>query len=108
MLVIVENKRIRLELKKKTTDAIRLHKKYFRKSLQPLSYNNNNNSNMGGNEMHFKYENSMQEVRDYYGLLEETERQHLRLAMTEERNQYCTFFRAFKPVIVSIHAIMTP
>jgi hypothetical protein len=94
---ILENKKIRVELKKKTSDAIRLHKKYFKKPQQPSSSSNHVN----GNETQYKYENSLQEVKDYYALLEESEKQHLRLAMIEERNQFCTLFRSLKPVIVS-------
>ncbi len=104
-LLIIEYKKLRIELKKKATDTLRLQKKLFKKNQQ-LQQQTNLNSNThiysSLNDARYKYENSVREVNDYYTLLEETEKQHLRLAMIEERNHFCTFFKLIKPIIVRI------
>jgi len=87
----LEYKKLRIELKKKATDTLRLQKKLIKRNHQQTT---------NINELRYKYENSLKEVNDYYTLLEETEKQHLRLVMIEERNHFCTFFKLIKPIIV--------
>lgn len=87
-----------------------MQKKYQKKSQQQCqqlqllpqqSQQYTNKFNINLNELKYKYENSLKEVNDYYTLLEETEKQHLRLAIIEQRDHFCTFFRFMKPVLVS-------
>ena len=106
ILLLLEYKKLRIELKKKATDTLRLQKKLIKKNQQYQQLQLQTNFNMNTqifnslNELKYKYDNSLKEVNDYYTLLEETEKQHLRLIMIEERNHFCTFFKFIKPIIV--------
>lgn len=51
--------------------------------------------------LHNKLNSTIQEVSNYYGMLEEREKQALRSAMIEERSRFCTLFALLKPVMVS-------
>ena len=107
----LEYKKLRIELKKKATDTLRLQKKLIKKNQQfqqQQQQHQTMNLNVNSlNELRYKYENSLKEVNDYYTLLEETEKQHLRLVMIEERNHFCTFFKLIKPIIVRNHNFRT-
>jgi hypothetical protein len=50
--------------------------------------------------LHNKLNSAIQEVSNYYGMLEEREKQALRSAMIEERSRFCTLFTLLKPVMV--------
>jgi hypothetical protein len=52
--------------------------------------------------LHNKLNSAIQEVSNYYGMLEEREKQALRSAMIEERSRFCTLFTLLKPVMVNI------
>ena len=52
--------------------------------------------------MHNKLNSAIQEVSNYYGMLEEREKQALRSAMIEERSHFCTLFTFLKPMMVGI------
>lgn len=54
--------------------------------------------------MHNKLNSAIQEVSNYYGMLEEREKQALRSAMIEERSHFCTLFTFFKPLMVRINS----
>ena len=51
--------------------------------------------------LHNKLNSTIQEVSNYYGMLEEREKQALRSAMIEERSRFCTLFTLLKPVMVN-------
>jgi hypothetical protein len=50
---------------------------------------------------HNKLNSALQEVSNYYSMLEEREKQALRSAMIEERSRFCTLFTLLKPVMVN-------
>jgi hypothetical protein len=54
--------------------------------------------------LHNKLNSAIQEVSNYYGMLEEREKQALRSAMIEERSRFCTLFTLLKPVMVNRRA----
>ncbi|XP_056621846.1 MTSS I-BAR domain containing 2a isoform X2 [Triplophysa dalaica] len=78
-----EFKRSRQEIKKKSSDTLKLQKKARkgRGGLQP------------------QLDSAMQDVSDMYLLMEETEKQAVRRALVEERGRYCTFINLFQPVV---------
>ncbi|KAI4904448.1 hypothetical protein NFI96_001667 [Prochilodus magdalenae] len=80
-----EYKRSRQEIKKKSSDTLKLQKKARkgRGGLQP------------------QLDSAMQDVSDMYLLMEETEKQAVRRALLEERGRYCTFISFLQPVVVS-------
>lgn len=87
-LIIVANffseyKKARSDLKKRSTDTLRLQKK-ARKGAKM-------------NELH----KALQDVSDRKAVLEETEKRAVREALIEERSRYCIFVSFLKPVIVS-------
>uniref|UniRef100_A0A4W4H322 IMD domain-containing protein n=1 Tax=Electrophorus electricus TaxID=8005 RepID=A0A4W4H322_ELEEL len=80
-----EYKRSRHEIKKKSSDTMKLQKK-ARKApgvwdLQP------------------QLDSAMQDVNDMYLLMEETEKQAVRRALVEERGRFCTFISLLQPVV---------
>ncbi|KAG7333338.1 hypothetical protein KOW79_003473 [Hemibagrus wyckioides] len=78
-----EYKRSRQEIKKKSSDTLKLQKKARkgRGGLQP------------------QLDSAMQDVSDMYLLMEETEKQAVRRALLEERSRYCTFISFLQPVV---------
>ncbi|XP_076841410.1 MTSS I-BAR domain containing 2a isoform X2 [Brachyhypopomus gauderio] len=78
-----EYKRSRQEIKKKSSDTIKLQKKARkgRGGLQP------------------QLDSAKQDVSDMYLLMEETEKQAVRRALLEERGRYCTFISFLQPVV---------
>lgn len=52
--------------------------------------------------LHNKLNSAIQEVSNYYDMLQEREKQALRSAMIEERSRFCTLFNLVKPVMVSV------
>ncbi|XP_052438539.1 MTSS I-BAR domain containing 2a isoform X3 [Carassius gibelio] len=79
-----EYKRSRQEIKKKSSDTIKLQKKARkgRGGLQP------------------QLNSAMQDVSDMYLLMEETEKQAVRRALLEERGRYCTFISFLQPIVI--------
>lgn len=82
-------KRARAELKKRSTDTLRLQKK-MRKGA--------------GGDLQKRFECGLQDVTERRQLLEETEKHAARAALTEERSRFCTFVSFLKPVVVRIYS----
>ncbi|XP_029139223.1 protein MTSS 2 [Protobothrops mucrosquamatus] len=81
-----EYKRARHEIKKKSSDTLKLQKK-ARKEL------------LGKGDLQPQLDNALQDVNDLYLLLEETEKQAVRKALVEERGRFCTFIAYLQPVV---------
>nr|XP_020138232.1 MTSS1-like protein isoform X4 [Microcebus murinus] len=81
-----EYKRARHEIKKKSSDTLKLQKK-ARKEL------------LGKGDLQPQLDSALQDVNDMYLLLEETEKQAVRRALTEERGRFCTFITFLQPVV---------
>uniref|UniRef100_A0A182QWL8 IMD domain-containing protein n=1 Tax=Anopheles farauti TaxID=69004 RepID=A0A182QWL8_9DIPT len=79
-----EYKRCRAELKKRSSDTLRLQKKAKKAAADNL---------------HVLVESSMQDVTLRRCELEEVERKSLRAIMVEERTRYCTFVNMLQPVV---------
>ncbi|XP_077405022.1 protein MTSS 1-like isoform X2 [Vanacampus margaritifer] len=81
-----EYKKARHEIKKRSSDTLKLQKKakkdvYGRGDLQP------------------QLDNAKQEVSDKYFLLEEAEKQAVRRALVEERSRFCCLVAMIRPVV---------
>lgn len=86
-----EYKRCRAELKKRSTDTLRLQKKAKKgqsDSIQSL------------------VESSMHDISQRKADLEEVERRSLRAAMIEERTRFCTFVNLLQPVVKEEFEVM--
>ncbi|CAL8323651.1 unnamed protein product [Gadus morhua 'NCC'] len=81
-----EYKRSRQEIKRKSSDTMKLQKK-ARKEL------------LGRGNLRPQLDSAMQDVSDLYLLMEETERQAVRRALLEERGRYCSFISLLQPVV---------
>ncbi|XP_016125671.1 MTSS1-like protein isoform X4 [Sinocyclocheilus grahami] len=88
-----EYKRSRQEIKKKSSDTIKLQKK-ARKELP------------GRGGLQPQLNSAMQDVSDMYLLMEETEKQAVRRALLEERGRYCTFISFLQPVVIGEIAML--
>uniref|UniRef100_A0A8C9KMD5 MTSS I-BAR domain containing 1 n=1 Tax=Panthera tigris altaica TaxID=74533 RepID=A0A8C9KMD5_PANTA len=80
-----EYKKARQEIKKKSSDTLKLQKK----------------AKKGRGDIQPQLDSALQDVNDKYLLLEETEKQAVRKALIEERGRFCTFISMLRPVIVS-------
>ncbi|KAM4580638.1 protein MTSS 1-like isoform 4-T5 [Odontesthes bonariensis] len=78
-----EYKRARQEIKKKSSDTLKLQKK----------------AKKGRGDIQPQLDSAMQDVSDKYILLEETEKQALRKALIEERQRFCSFVAMLRPVV---------
>ncbi|XP_059848499.1 protein MTSS 2 isoform X5 [Hypanus sabinus] len=78
-----EYKRARHEIKKKSSDTLKLQKK----------------ARKGKGDLRPQVENAVQDVNDMYLLLEEMEKQAVRKALIEERGRFCTFITFLQPVV---------
>ncbi|XP_019946853.2 protein MTSS 1-like isoform X2 [Paralichthys olivaceus] len=78
-----EYKRARQEIKKKSSDTLKLQKK----------------AKKGRGDIQPQLDSAMQDVSDKYILLEETEKQALRKALIEERQRFCCFVAMLRPVV---------
>ncbi|KAI7806921.1 putative metastasis suppressor protein 1-like [Triplophysa rosa] len=78
-----EYKRARQEIKKKSSDTLKLQKK----------------AKKGRGDIQPQLDSAMQDVSDKYILLEETEKQAVRKALIEERGRFCAFVSMLKPVV---------
>ncbi|XP_059528735.1 protein MTSS 1 isoform X16 [Myotis daubentonii] len=82
-----EYKKARQEIKKKSSDTLKLQKKA--KKVEVL----------GRGDIQPQLDSALQDVNDKYLLLEETEKQAVRKALIEERGRFCTFISMLRPVI---------
>ncbi|XP_074919325.1 protein MTSS 1 isoform X4 [Chelonoidis abingdonii] len=82
-----EYKKARQEIKKKSSDTLKLQKKA--KKAEAL----------GRGDIQPQLDSALQDVNDKYLLLEETEKQTVRKALIEERSRFCTFISMLRPVI---------
>ncbi|XP_039437248.1 probable serine/threonine-protein kinase DDB_G0282963 isoform X9 [Culex pipiens pallens] len=88
-----EYKRCRTELKKRSSDTLRLQKKAKKGGHHA-------GGGAGGQDsLHILVESSMQDVTLRRCELEEVERKSLRAIMVEERSRYCTFVNMLQPVV---------
>lgn len=78
-------KRARAELKKRSTDTLRLQKK-ARKGCK-------------SGELQRRVETSLQDVTERRHILEETEKKAVRAALIEERSRFCLLVAFLKPVV---------
>ncbi|XP_058503725.1 protein MTSS 1-like isoform X2 [Solea solea] len=78
-----EYKRARQEIKKKSSDTLKLQKK----------------AKKGRGDFQPQLDSAMQDVSDKYILLEEAEKQALRKALIEERQRFCCFVAMLRPVV---------
>lgn len=86
-LFYLDYKRARSELKKRSTDTLRLQKK-LKKGV--------------GGDVQKRFECGLQDVTERRQLLEETEKHAARAALIEERTRFCSFVGLLKPVVVSV------
>lgn len=85
-----EYKRARHEIKKKSSDTLKLQKK----------------ARKGKGDLQPQLDHALQDVNDMYLLLEETEKQAVRRALIEERGRFCTFIALLQPVVTGeIHLL---
>ncbi|XP_059194958.1 protein MTSS 1-like [Centropristis striata] len=82
-----EYKRARQEIKKKSSDTLKLQKKAKKAD------------NLGRGDFQPQLDSAMQDVSDKYILLEETEKQALRKALIEDRQRFCCFVAMLRPVV---------
>jgi hypothetical protein len=80
-----EYKRCRAELKKRSSDTLRLQKKAKKGQI--------------GDNLQTLMDSSMQTVNQQRAELEEVERKSLRSAMIEDRTRFCTFVCMLTPVV---------
>ncbi|KAK9873756.1 hypothetical protein WA026_002111 [Henosepilachna vigintioctopunctata] len=85
-------KRARNELKKRSTDTLRLQKK-MRKGA--------------AGDLQKRLECGLQDVTERRQMLEETEKHAVRAALLEERSRFCTFVGFLKPVVDEEVAMLT-
>ncbi|XP_071409968.1 protein MTSS 1 isoform X16 [Pithys albifrons albifrons] len=78
-----EYKKARQEIKKKSSDTLKLQKK----------------AKKGRGDIQPQLDSALQDVNDKYMLLEETEKQAVRKALIEERGRFCAFISMLRPVI---------
>lgn len=86
-------KRARAELKKRSTDTLRLQKKMRKGGC--------------GGDVQKRLECGLQDVNERRQLLEETEKHAVRAALVEERSRFCTFVGLLKPVVDEEVAMLT-
>ncbi|XP_051921706.1 protein MTSS 1-like isoform X8 [Hippocampus zosterae] len=82
-----EYKRARQEIKKKSSDTLKLQKKAKKADT------------VGRGDILPQLDCAMQDVNDKYILLEEIEKEALRKALIEERQRFCTFVALLRPVV---------
>ncbi|XP_023678504.2 protein MTSS 2-like isoform X9 [Paramormyrops kingsleyae] len=78
-----EYKRSRHEIKKKSSDTLKLQKK----------------ARKGRGDLQPQLDSAMQDVTDMCLLMEEIEKQAVRRALVEERGRFCTFISFLQPVV---------
>lgn len=125
---MLEYKRTRGELKKRTIDTLRLQKKLRKGGInnggmsssftagtlqRPGGIGNTMSTSSGGEpiyqqglaggnrELHKMLEIAMRDTSEKRLTFEEGEKQAIRTALIEERSRFCLFVSFFKPVVVS-------
>ncbi|XP_062848688.1 protein MTSS 1-like isoform X2 [Trichomycterus rosablanca] len=78
-----EFKKARQEIKKKSSDTLKLQKK----------------AKKGRGDIQPQLDSAVQDVTDKYLLLEETEKQAVRKVLIEERARFCSFVSMLRPVV---------
>uniref|UniRef100_A0A665UIX1 Protein MTSS 1-like n=1 Tax=Echeneis naucrates TaxID=173247 RepID=A0A665UIX1_ECHNA len=78
-----EYKKARQEIKKRSSDTLKLQKK----------------AKKGRGDLQPQLDSAMQDVSDKYLLLEETEKQAVRKVLVEERSRFCCFVSMLRPVV---------
>lgn len=78
-----EYKKARADIKKKSSDTIKLQKKVKK----------------GKDEVRGQLDSALQDVNVRYAVLEETEKRAVCKALIEERSRYCSFVTLLKPVL---------
>ncbi|CAF1488264.1 unnamed protein product, partial [Didymodactylos carnosus] len=78
-------KKLRNELRKKATETVKLRKKCKKLPKNDI--------------LHNKLNSAIQEVSNYYSMLEEREKHALRSAMIEERSRFCSLYNFIKPIM---------
>ncbi|KAL0109698.1 hypothetical protein PUN28_014612 [Cardiocondyla obscurior] len=96
-----ETKKARAELKKRSTDTLRLQKKKARKVQVHLHVQGQSQSHgtCSDVELNRMLESSAAVVQEKRLSLEETERKAVRAALLEERGRFCLLARFLKPVL---------
>ncbi|XP_061616241.1 protein MTSS 1-like isoform X1 [Phyllopteryx taeniolatus] len=82
-----EYKKARQEIKKRSSDTLKLQKKAKKADI------------FGRGDIQPQLDNAKQEVSDKYFLLEEAEKQAVRRAMVEERSRFCCVVAMLRPVV---------
>ncbi|GBO26847.1 Metastasis suppressor protein 1, partial [Araneus ventricosus] len=91
LLPCLEYKRAKQDLKKKSSDTLKLQKKVRK---------------VGVIDIRRTLDYALQDVTDKYLLLEEIEKQSVRKALIEERSHYCLFVGYLQPVLESEIAML--
>ncbi|KAJ8260368.1 hypothetical protein GJAV_G00181320, partial [Gymnothorax javanicus] len=78
-----EYKKARADIKKKSSDTIKLQKKVKK----------------GKDEVRMQLDSALQDVNVKYAVLEETEKRAVCRALTEERGRFCSFVSMLRPVL---------
>ncbi|KYN01321.1 Metastasis suppressor protein 1, partial [Cyphomyrmex costatus] len=102
-----EFKKARAELKKRSTDTLRLQKKKARKVQVHLHVQGQSQSHgtCSDVELNRMLESSAAVVQEKRLSLEETERKAVRAALLEERGRFCLLARFLKPVLMYTHSL---
>ncbi|XP_046702076.1 protein MTSS 1-like isoform X9 [Silurus meridionalis] len=82
-----EYKKARQEIKKKSSDTLKLQKKAKKADA------------LGRGDIQPQLDSAVQDVTDKYFMLEETEKQAVRKALIEERARFCIFVSMIRPVV---------
>ncbi|XP_015828820.3 protein MTSS 1 isoform X4 [Nothobranchius furzeri] len=82
-----EYKKARQEIKKRSSDTLKLQKKAKKADV------------FGRGDLQPQLDSAMQDISDKYLLLEETEKQAVRKALVEERSRFCCFVSMLRPVV---------
>nr|XP_020144603.1 metastasis suppressor protein 1 isoform X5 [Microcebus murinus] len=98
-----EYKKARQEIKKKSSDTLKLQKKAKKVSIVYPALSHRAPpppvDALGRGDIQPQLDSALQDVNDKYLLLEETEKQAVRKALIEERGRFCTFISMLRPVI---------
>ncbi|XP_011603778.2 protein MTSS 1 isoform X2 [Takifugu rubripes] len=99
-----EFKKARQEIKKKSSDTLKLQKKAKKDIFNDQKYRllkevKDNISASGRGDIQPQLDSAMQDVSDKFILLEETEKQALRKALIEHRQRICCFVTMLRPVV---------
>nr|AMP82809.1 MTSS1-like protein A-like protein [Adineta vaga complex sp. C JFF-2016] len=94
-------KKLRNELRKKALETTKLQKKCRKCELHLREPTDQHCPRLVPKHdiLHNKLYSTIQEVSNYYGMLEEREKQALRSATIEERSRFCTLFTLLEPVM---------